>query len=1118
MMKKPALWMLLAAISLASAAFSWRYFTSAFPLLAIDISMDRQAALTRGRALASERSLGPADFRDAASFGVDQAVQTFVELEGGGKPAFVALTEDRLYTPYLWRVRHFKELEKNEVTLTFAPDGTPNGFAERLREDAPGAALASAQARELAESTAVRLWNVDLARFQAVEQSQERRTAGRVDHTFVYERTDRRLGDGRFRLRLVVSGDKLTEVTYFIKVPDAFSRRYEQMRSVNNAIGVAGSLAFIVLYVGGGIAFGLFVLARERWVIWRQPVIWGVIVSLAQTAARLNELPLAWMEYDTALSTLSFAARMAALAAAELVTYVVLFSLSFMAAESLSRRAFPHHPQFWKVWGPVSGRAPAVLSRTAAAYLLVPILIAYEVTLYLFATKSLGWWTPSETLFNPDVLAAYAPWVSAIARSFQAGFWEESLFRAIPIAGAALIGDRLGNRRAWIAVAFIVQAIIFGAGHAPYPTQPAYARPVELILPSIGFALLYLQYGLLPGIVLHFAFDAFWFAMPLFATTAPGIRVQQVAVVAMSFVPLWVLLARVARARGRTEPAIVELNAAWRPEPAAIKSPLQPIAPAPAMTARSVHWIAIAGVIGAIAWTVAVTRLPLQRYLLRATRADALSAARLVLAPKNLGQPWRFHPVVETPGGPAHRFVWDTAGRSTYASLLGTYLTLPGWRVLVRTFEGDVAERAESWTVEIDAEGSVQGSNHELPESRSGPSLDEPAARQLVRRALADRFAIDAAALREVSAVPSKLPQRTDWLVTFADGSHALPRGELRLSGNIRGDEITNLRRFVFIPEDWLRAERNAQTMATVVQGAGLLIAVVMVIAGMIAAIVSWSRRQFSVRLFLAVSAVFLSLSAVSLINNFPALLASLTTSQPLQLQIAVLIGSSAVGLLVEAAALGLIAGAVPMWSAADRLEPRLALEVGLALGALAASAIVLIAMPGSGPVWPSYAGAGALVPLLSAATTPVAAVILRITILMLMVATANRVSGGWTRRRVLTGALLVIVGGVLGNSGSPLNLAVWIGSGAIIGALLLAAYVVVLRHHSRVVPFAAALLTTAATLREGWSGAYPGVLAGALIACVVIWVVASTWFRALDLLHRRATERPPYPVEEPAV
>ena len=136
----------------------------------------------------------------------------------------------------------------------------------------------------------------------------------------------------------------------------------------------------------------------------------------------------------------------------------------------------------------------------------------------------------------------------------------------------------------------------------------------------------------------------------------------------------------------------------------------------------------------------------------------------------------------------------------------------------------------------------------------------------------------------------------------------------------------------------------------------------------------------------------------------------------------------------------------------------------------------------------------------------------------MLMVATANRISDGWTRRRILTGTLLTVAGGVLGNAGSPLNLAPWIAAALIIGTLLLAAYVVVLRHHGSIIPFAAAVLTTAATLREGWTGAYPGVLAGALIACIVMWVVAFAWFRGLAGLHRPTAERPPLPVEEPAV
>ena len=61
----------------------------------------------------------------------------------------------------------------------------------------------------------------------------------------------------------------------------------------------------------------------------------------------------------------------------------MFFGLSFMAAETLSRRAFGHQPQLWRVWGREPGASIQILGRTAGGYMLVSVFFAYDVVLYL---------------------------------------------------------------------------------------------------------------------------------------------------------------------------------------------------------------------------------------------------------------------------------------------------------------------------------------------------------------------------------------------------------------------------------------------------------------------------------------------------------------------------------------------------------------------------------------------------------------------------------------------------------------------------------------------------------------------------------------------------------------
>ena len=1087
------LWTLFVVLSAGAAIFTLRNFSTAFPLVSIELKVDRADALRSARTIAQRNAWPPEGFDQAAEFGGSQEVQNFVELEGGGKQELGRILKEKIFALYTWRVRHFKQGDAHETLIRFTPDGTPYGFSVKLPEEERGDTRPEGEAQQIAETAAQRDWGIDFGRYRLVESSKDLKPGGRTDHTFVYERQDESLREGHYRLRLVVGGDKLTELTHFVQIPEAFTRRYEEMRASNDAIGAFSQIVTFGLYILGFCGVGLFFMIRHRWVLGRQPLLWGLFIAFLLGLQQLNSWPLLWMGYDTALPASGFAIRQLLRAGATFGLFSMLLTVSFMAAETLSRRAFPHHIQFWKVWSRPVSASKIIFGETFAGYLLVTLFFAYEIVLYFFAQEKLGWWTPSDTLLNPDMFATYVPSLAAVAQAAQAGFWEESLFRAAPLAAAALIGDKFGKRRTFIGGAMILQALVFASGHAGYANQPAYARVVELIIPSFVFGALYLAFGLLPGIVLHFTYDTVWMSLPLFVSSTARAHLEQVIVALAVLVPLWVVLANRIRVGSWAEVPHEVFNGAWKPREIPEAPPEITAVPVRTFISPAVlRALPVIGLAGFVLW-IAASPFHTDVPTIQITRNEAEQKARQALTERGiqLDQSWRELSRVEGQPGEQNRFVWQKAGPDAYKRLVGSYLTPPHWFVRFARFQGDVAERAEEFQVFIDGSGRVFRVNHDLPEARPGKSLNQEEARKIATDTLQVRMATHASSLQEISAEAGKRPARTDWTFVFKDTqNYGLPEGEPRIAIEIAGDEVVDFARFIYVPEEWLRNERRQQNIPGILRTVCTVLLVGIVVGASILGIVRWSRRRnFSTHTFYRLYGLLFLISVVNVLNSWPIQASEASTAQPLALQAAIVLSVSLVFGIFTAAALALAGGVVAAKAnALAVLRTDIAAGVSLGFALAGISALARYVVPSMSPLWGNLSAASTFLPILTAALSPLTAFIIQaIVLLTVFFALAQR-----TRASVL----LVVAGLVMAGSTAIETIPSWLIFGAATGIVLMLAYLAVFRHQPMVALVTAATLVILSTLRDGIQRPYSTALLGSIMASVLIALAAWVWYR----------------------
>lgn len=829
--RKPIFWFIFTLTAALCTLFTIKYFSSAYSIINIKIKMDRAEALKQAAKISTQYNLGPNNYKTALLFQLDSQVRNFAELECGGKDAFLKMIDNRFYMPYCWIVRHFKEHEKNEVYIKFTNEGQPYGFHEVISDDTPGNNLSKEEAQKIAESEAIKNWKINLDNYKLVESSKELKPSKRGDHTFVYERTDQKLGkEGLYRLRIVVSGQKVSIIDHFVKIPESFINKYKEMREYNNAINYAGSFLITILYILFGCIVGLYFLFKKNYIIWKAPILCAISIALLLFIERINILPSVWMSYDTVSSPQNFLLNYIINSLIELLSKILILSISFMAAEGLTRRAFGSHIYLWKAYNSENSSSIEITGRTVSGYLLAAIFLAYDTGIYLFATKFLGWWTPASGLADPNILSNYAPWLTPFVTSVHAGFWEECFFRAIPLSCAALAGKKFGKKNWWILSAFILQALVFGAAHAGYSQQPFYARLVELILPSFMFAGVFLKFGLLPSILTHYLYDLILISLPLFISSSKYAFINQVTIILLALAPICVIIFNLIKNGKFTElkekylnkNTIIKKNIINRiiAQEESIKESLN-------LSKKTIYLLLTLAAISFASYFY-FTPFKYDSNKISITQKEAIKIAKENLRHKGIEtKKWSVLPImhgnfanelaINKPKAKdlkpselmQNKFIWKK-DKQLYKKLLGRYLNEPQWIIRFVQFNGSLSNKTEEYFAFIDKNKKIYRIYHKIPEDAPGENLNENKAREITHEYISKNFDLDPKALKEITAKSNKLKSKTTWKFIFCDPSEtSIDKTECRIVVHINGNEVSDAYRYVNIPEQWIRNEQN---------------------------------------------------------------------------------------------------------------------------------------------------------------------------------------------------------------------------------------------------------------------------------------------------------------------
>ncbi len=474
----------------------------------LDLSFNKQKAFLKAEAYLRQNGVDPSQYSKAIIFDSDVWFNRYLQHTIGIKAQndFIAAHD---YDLFFWQVRFFKELQKNEYSVRVsAHSGNVVNYAHLIEETEPMPDYGKDLSKQKAEMFLRDNFGLDLEKYEFHEEK-IKRYEKRTEYSFSWEKKGvyvpwrNQKGGAKLLATVTVSGAEITGFNKnFLELPEKFTRFIQNQFTLGECFySLYFVLSLILLMFSVYIVLkrrqDLTCLFAKRWFCFL-----AVFFAVINIIDIINNFPSIVMSYYTSARLSMFISLFVIKALLNIIFLAIGFVMPGIAGECLCNEIFPRNKysaflHYIKSSFFNRSMAKAILF----GYILWVIMLGLQAVIFFIGTNFFGVWRESYNM--AQFSSSYVPLLSAFIISFCAGFNEEIIFR---LFGISFLKKYLRNS----ILAVLISSLIWGLGHSMYAIFPVWFRVIEVSLLGLFYGFIFLRFGLIPLIVAHYLFDAFW--------------------------------------------------------------------------------------------------------------------------------------------------------------------------------------------------------------------------------------------------------------------------------------------------------------------------------------------------------------------------------------------------------------------------------------------------------------------------------------------------------------------------------------------------------------------------------------------------------------------------------